>query len=396
VFQRSFISTLWVLGLKGFGLCLSYVLLIVIAQYYGPEGSGLYNLTTNAVNLAALTALMGVEGWMLKSGKPFVSDLAFWKYILQSLRVPAFIMMALMFLFASTRSGVVKHTLYIGSVFVPVVMAHTLAVEGLASAKKRISSELMRSIWRPLLILMAIVLLPLSSQTTPLLWAGVWTMALTCIILWQFGQTPTKNGKKDFRKLDLKDESRGFWWIALGGFTLANICGFYVEAYADVAKAGVVTVLIRVAQLSTLSLLAVQVVWAPEISQAKSATAHAIRLRAVYMGVFLALLSGCFLWVFRTWIFSFFGTAWQGIDTLYAPILMGQVLYSASAGWMVWSTMRGASRSIGFGFLLAAGLQCLAWTWSGSLEYIGWIHGVSFALLAIWNVQIGQRCTFEK
>ena len=144
---------------------------------------------------------------------------------------------------------------------------------------------------------------------------------------------------------------------------------------------------------STLSLLAVQAVWGPELSHVNSSSANGLRLRATYLGLALALLSGCFLWVFRTWIFSFFGAAWQGIDKLYAPILVGQVLYSASAGWMVWSTMRGAARLIGRGFLFAAGLQSLAWIWPGSIDFIGWIHGASFALIALWNVHIGERCT---
>ena len=392
--QRTLLTTLWVLGLKGLGLCLSYVLLIYIAQVYGPEGSGLYNLTTNAVNLAALAAMMGVEGWMLKSGEAFVAHVGFWKHLASVLAIPMAVAMISVAAFALTRAGTVQNTLFIGCVFVPVVMAHTLAVEGLASVKKRVYSELMRSIWRPVLILAALVLLPLSTPVTPLLWAGVWTLVLAWLILWHLLKARHASTEQTYPSMELQQASRGFWWMSLGGFALANMAGFVVEWQADMAQAGVVTVLIRVAQLSTLSLLAVQVVWGPEISQAPAAEAPGVRRKAIGMGIVLALIAGGVLWLCRGWIFSFFGTAWKGVDGFYAPILVGQVLYSASAGWMLWVTMRGGSRIIGRGFLLVVGLQCLAWLWPGAMPYLGWIHGGSFALLACWNVRIGQRSTF--
>lgn len=391
--QRTLLATLWVLGLKGLGLGLSYVLLVYIAQVYGPEGSGLYNLTTNAVNLAALAAMMGVEGWMLKSGEAFVAQVRFWKHLAKVLAAPTVAAVVGVTIFALSRSGTVQNTMLIGSVFVPVVMAHTLAVEGLASVKKRVYSELMRSIWRPVLILAALVLLPLSTPVTPLLWAGVWTLVLAWLILWHLLKASNTHSES-FPSMELPQASRGFWWISLGGFALANLAGFVVEWQADMAQAGVVTVLIRVAQLSTLSLLAVQVVWGPEISQASADAAPGIRKRAVGMGIALAIAAGGVLWLCRTWIFSFFGAAWQEVDGLYAPILVGQVLYSASAGWMIWATMRGASKAIGRGFLLVVGLQCLAWLCPGTMPYLGWIHGGSFTLLAFWNVRIGQRSTF--
>ena len=381
------------LALKGLGLLLSYALLVAIAKLYGAKGTGLYNLTTNAVNLCAIAALLGMDGWMLRSAAPHVSTKLFWYQVVKLLWIPTCVGILGLLVFAYWREGIMQSALVIGCIFLPIVMGYVLAVEGLASRRLSVKSEFIRTFWRPALILAGLFLIPTESIASPLWWAGLWTIVLL-FAAWYF----LFDGKKETTVLhvDLRvREIVGFWMMSLGGFALANLLGFFVEWHLGIEEAGVLTVLVRVAQLASLSLLAVQVVWGPEISQSMPGELITHKRKAILMGMGLALIIGLGLWFIHPWLFNFFGPSWEGVGPYFLWILVGQVAYSASAGWMVFALMKGGERHVGAGFLSLALLQVFLFATSKNSEMFAIIHGVTFILLALWNVFVGQRCTLE-
>ncbi|MFZ9598229.1 MAG: hypothetical protein ACO28T_07510, partial [Schleiferiaceae bacterium] len=176
-------ATLNLLVLRGSGVVLSYVLLAVIGRYYGGEALGLYSFTTNAVNLAALVAALGFDGFLLQSAPERLQQPTFWRGIYRR-TLPAALVAAALLALAATQldNPSTRRATLVAALFVPLVVGHPLWVEALAAQRRRTLSEWLRSVLRPLLIIAALfAILAAGLQTTP--YSPLWVVAAATLIV---------------------------------------------------------------------------------------------------------------------------------------------------------------------------------------------------------------------
>lgn len=374
-----------VLVLRGVGVVASYWLLAVIGTRYGAESLGLYAFTTNAVNLAALVAALGIDQFILRTQPDILKSTGFWA--LTARRTAPAIAVAGGFLFLVSRASESPSTasaLTVAALFVPLVVAHTLVVEALAATGQRTYSELIRSVLRPLVMVSGLWLLATTSIYAPLWWAAAVTIPL---VLWGFLLLVTSNQKQETGVLQ---GHLSFAVLTIGGFLLANAASLILEYREGTESVGTFNLAVRLAHLSAFGLVVSQAVFGPAIAQSTQSKPHEARRQALKASAFsasVALAAAAVLWLGRSSIPRIFAVTLD--DATLAPILLGQVAYATSAGAFLALSMGHRSRQAAAALAVVTGFQLLALMFTNLNPAL--VHGTSFALLALSYIALASR-----
>lgn len=375
-----------VLVLRGTGVVSSYLLLAIIGTRYGAESLGLYAFTTNAVNLAALVAALGIDQFILRTQPDILKSTGFWAHVVRR-TLPAVAGAAgfLLLVSLASESPSTASALAVAALFVPLVVAHTLIVEALAATGQRTYSELIRSVLRPLVMVLGLWLLASTSIYAPLWCAAAVTIPL---VLWGFWSLVTSN-KKQTRSV-LHGHS-SFAVLTVGGFLLANAASLILEYREGTEAVGTFNLAVRLAHLSAFGLVVSQAVFGPAIAQAtQSNQPHEARRQALKASAFsasVALAAAAVLWLGRSSIPRIFAVTLD--DATLAPILLGQVAYATSAGAFLALSMGHRSRQAAGALAVVTGFQLLALTFTNLNPAL--VHGTSFALLALSYIALATR-----
>jgi O-antigen/teichoic acid export membrane protein len=382
VLKKGFI----VLILRGLGVVASYVLLAIIGTRYGAESLGLYAFTTNAVNLAALVAALGIDQFVLRTQPDVLKSTGFWAQVVRR-TLPA-VAVAAGFLFLVSRASESPSTssaLAVAALFVPLVVAHTLVVEALAATGQRTVSELIRSVLRPLAVVSGLWLLASTSIYAPLWWAAAVTIPL---VVWGFLLLVTSDQKPE---TDVLHGHLSFAVLTVGGFLLANAASLILEYREGTESVGTFNLAVRLAHLSAFGLVVSQAVFGPAIAQAtQSNQPHEARRNALKASAFsasVALAAAAVLWLGRSSIPRIFAVTLD--DATLAPILLGQVAYATSAGAFLALSMGHRSRQAAAALAIVTSCQLLVLALTNLSPAL--VHGTSFALLALSYVALASR-----
>ena len=375
-----------VLVLRGVGVVASYWLLAAIGTRYGAESLGLYAFTTNAVNLAALVAALGIDQFILRTQPDILKSTGFWA--LTARRTAPAIAVAGGFLFLVSRASESPSTasaLAVAALFVPLVVAHTLVVEALAATGQRRTSELIRSVVRPLAVVSGLWLLATTSIYAPLWWAAAVTLPL---VVWGFSLLVTSDQKPETNVL--KGHS-SFAVLTVGGFLLANAASLILEYREGTESVGTFNLAVRLAHLSAFGLVVSQAVFGPAIAQAtQSNQPHEARRHALKASAFsasVALAAAAVLWLGRSSIPRIFAVTLD--DATLAPILLGQVAYATSAGAFLALSMGHRSKHAAAALAAVTGCQLLVLALTNLSPAL--VHGTSFGLLALSYIALASR-----
>jgi len=361
-------------------------LLAVIGTRYGAESLGLYAFTTNAVNLAALVAALGIDQFILRTAPDVLKSTGFWSQVVRR-ALPA-VAGAMGFLFLVSRASESPSTasaLAVAALFVPLVVAHTLVVEALAATEQRTASELIRSVLRPLVIVSGLWLLASSSIYAPLWWAAAVTIPL---VVWGFLLLVASNQKPETNVLH---GHSSFAVLTVGGFLLANAASLILEYREGTEAVGTFNLAVRLAHLSAFGLVVSQAVFGPAIAQATQTNqpheARRYALKASAFSASVALAAAAVLWFARGYVRPIFGVDLD--DATLAPILLGQVAYATSAGAFLALSMGRRSRQAAAALAAVTCCQLLVLALTNLSPAL--VHGTSFAILALSYVALASR-----
>lgn len=375
-----------VLILRGVGVVASYWLLAVIGTRYGAESLGIYAFTTNAVNLAALVAALGIDQFTLRTDPEVLKSTGFWGQVVRrTLPSVAGAAGVLVLVSRASESPRTASALAVAALFVPLVVAHTMVVEALAATGQRSASELIRSVLRPLAVVIGLWLLASTGIYAPLWWAAVVTIPL---VLWGFWSLVTSNQKQE---ADVLHGHLSFAILTVGGFLLANAASLILEYREGTEAVGTFNLAVRLAHLSAFGLVVSQAVFGPAIAQATQSNqplqARRTALKASGFSASVALAAAAVLWLGRSTVQPVFGVNLD--EATLAPILLGQVAYATSAGAFLSLSMGHRSRQAAAALAAVTGFQLLALTFTNLNPAL--VHGTSFALLALSYIALASR-----
>ena len=375
-----------VLILRGLGVVASYVLLAIIGTRYWAESLGLYAFTTNAVNLAALVAALGIDQFILRTQPDILISTGFWAQVVRRTLPAVAVAAGFLFLVSlASESPSTASALAVAALFVPLVVAHTLVVEALAATGQRTASELIRSVVRPLAVVSGLWLLASTNIYAPLWWAAAVTIPL---VVWGFLLLVTSDQKPE---TDVLHGHLSFAVLTVGGFLLANAASLILEYREGTESVGTFNLAVRLAHLSAFGLVVSHAVFGPAIAKAtQSNQPHEARRNALKASAFsasVALAAAAVLWLGRSSIPRIFAVTLD--DATLAPILLGQVAYATSAGAFLALSMGHRSRQAAAALAVVTGFQLLALTFTNLNPAL--VHGTSFALLALSYVALASR-----
>jgi O-antigen/teichoic acid export membrane protein len=375
-----------ILILRGIGVVSSYLLLAIIGTRYGAESLGIYAFTTNAVNLAALVAALGIDQFILRTAPDALQSTGFWALTARRTLPAVAAAAGVLFLVSrASESPSTSNALAVAALFVPLVVAHTMVVEALAATGQRTVSELIRSVVRPLAVVAGLWLLASTSIYAPLWWAAAITFPL---VIWGFSLLVTSNQKQE---TDALHGHLSFAVLTVGGFLLANAASLILEYREGTEAVGTFNLAVRLAHLSAFGLVVSQAVFGPAIAQASQsnqpneARRHALKASAFSASV--ALAAAAVLWLGRSTVQSIFGVGLD--DATLAPILLGQVAYATSAGAFLALSMGHRSRQAAAALATVTGFQLLVLALTDTNPAV--VHGLSFALLALSYIALASR-----
>lgn len=375
---------------RGAGVILSYVLLAIIGTRCGADSLGLYALTTNAVNLAALIAALGIDQFILRTHQNVLITTGFWHQTANRIGPSVAVVACSLFLISWwSESTTSKNALAVGALFIPLVIAHSLVVEALVVTGRRTASEMIRSVLRPLCIIIGLWLIATPSVYAPLWWAAIVTLLL---VIYGFWMLVISNKPQPSTVLQ---GHASFALITVGGFLLLNAASLIQEYRVGTEAVGTLNLAVRLGHLSAFGLVVSQAIFGPSIAQATNlGQAREVRRSAFKASVFsavVALTTGVVLWFSRGILPQIFGVRLS--DTTLGPIILGQMAYAASAGPFLALSMGGHSKSAAIALGAVASIQIISLSLTDLDPAL--IHGISFVLLAVTYAALAWRQTLS-
>jgi len=391
--MRAILSALYLLVAKGGGLLLSYVILWLISRDYGLESTGLYGLVTSTLNFAALFAMAGVETWILKnsSNSLFTKKTSLW--LGSRIIWPMLLAVIGLLIYAQSREPELKTVLFISTPFVFCIGAFTFLVEHMVSKGMVVGSEFFRSLARPAIVVLWLLVLPGNALWYPLLPTAIALVLSTVFMVRILLASRKLEGNQEHAEPDRK-ELNGFWMLTILLFMLPNGLIFVVEAYGGLMQTGYITICIKLCQLIGLSLLVVQTLWAPRVSSMGSKEKRDAWKKASLLGTFIGLSISVLLLLFIDDLATFFRLEERAMRTLMLPLMLGQIFLAMGAASYVFLVMSSRVHEALYVALAALVVQVigfLGWPFSHAPQ----VYAFSFILWGMGNFIFAARCKWD-
>ena len=338
--------------LKMSGMFLGYLVIMIVSKEYGVEGTGLYNLTYNLMTFFAAVAAMGMNVSILRYVGQFNQPgeegklKLLYRYAVE-LALPAAMVVA-MALYAF--SGVLAENLFENPLYgpaltfvaciLPLVTLQNIGIEYIRGLKKLKVSEWLRSVLRPLVIIVCLLsvgytvsdpLMPIYALGAAVAVGVVWAALYIRSRVRGLEAAPEAAfGKREFMATSLP-----MMLMPVSLFIRTSFPLFVLEIYGSTAEVGVLSVVWKIALLISLVLSVVNTIVAPKFSELYwSQQYQPLREVLHYSAKMIFLVSlgvSVLLVLFSRQVLEFFGADFiSGEAALY--LLVGGQLISAMAG----------------------------------------------------------------
>lgn len=347
--------------LKISGMVLGYVVVLIISKQYGAEGIGVYNLTFSIMTFVAMIASMGINVSILryvaefnKIGEEYKLTLLF-RYALEIVVPLSLLLSVILYFFAELialnifHNQIYKNALEIAVFAIPFMAVQLISVEYIRGLKKLKISEILRSVSRPVvnIILLLIFTLFVTDLLLPLYTLGI-GIAISAIIAVYY---ILKNNK--FRVAEKMNLSRShllatslpMMITSLSSVIMANISFFFLEVFTTTQEVGVFSVAFKISVLISLVLFAVNTIsgpkfselfWAKKYAELQHTLHHSSRL------IFFASFSvSMMFFFFSETILGFFGEEFIVGKTAFLYLIIGQLIYGFSGSASIFLNMVG-------------------------------------------------------
>lgn len=265
------------------GMIISYLLVYLISIRNGSEGVGHYSLISNFLLLLGVIAAMGTNVSVLRYVGQFNNDKdnsklrsLYFSVIKLSLPVAIIGGTALVLFAESISIFLFKNKDFTEAVVLtgftlPFFTLNLIAVEFLRGLKKLKASEFIRSVARPLIIIICILLYSSESieniEIIYFLCGATLLNFVASSFLVLFNLSKIKKTEKALSINELFKVSSPMMITEISGILMASISIFMLEYFATTEEVGIYSVAFRLSALITIILLVVNTISAPKFSE---------------------------------------------------------------------------------------------------------------------------------
>lgn len=348
--------------LKMSGMLLGYVVMLIISRKYGAEGIGVYNLMLSIMIFVAMISAMGMNISILRYVGQFNKNedehklKLLYRYVIE-LTLPLSIFLAFI-LYLSTgfvaenilHNQTYKPAIEFAAFVVPFMLLLNVSVEFIRGLKQLKVSEFLRSVSRPSINIVLLVILSLfiSSQLLPLYTLGIGIIISALYAVYFIMKRLQKIDSKpsyNFTKKELLSTSFPMMITAVASFIMGNISLFILEMYSTTENVGIFSVSFKIATLVNLVLVVINTISAPKFSELywkKQYTElqHAITHSSNVI-FFVSFLISIIIITFSKFILSVFGEEFIIGKSVLIILIISQMINSTTGSVGVFLNMSG-------------------------------------------------------
>lgn len=269
--------------LKMAGMLLAYVAILAISKRSGANGVGFYQLFIQSLTIISVFLVGGLNSGVLRFVGQFnnakdISNMHVLQRYIQQLILPIAITLSLVIYLLSehiakwiSNPSFDAYTLKLLAVSLPFFTINQVNVEFIRGLKKVQISELIRSVLRPLTIIIAILLFyqnDLSHADIPLVvLSGILINAIVARTSIWLALRKIPRQASDFSRKDLIKTSLPMFVTGISNTLIASLPFFFIEYFHSQKEVGIFTVALRLASLVSMILIIINSMAAPKIAE---------------------------------------------------------------------------------------------------------------------------------
>lgn len=350
--------------MQGCGMLSGYVLMALIANYFGASILGIYSFSYTALMLAVIVAALGLDVVILKvaARNETNTSIATLKRI-YSIVIPVTLLLMLLSMTVSVQylglffeAAEYKRYLVITGLSLIFSVILTINIEYLRAQGNIPISEFMRNVFRPLISILLIA-------TTCIFYYDVYIPAyalcissfLACVVsiyfvFWRDRGTdagPVSHSVETANTLVSSGLPMQVSMLAF--YMISNMVVFFIEGYESAVSVGVMLVAIKLAGLVNMPLMVLNKVCAPRFSRLYSENQH--EQLQEYLGqvtklaFFSAVVMGVFLVVGSEYLLAIFGSDFIQVKNILFILVCGQLVSCASGSVGLFMMMTGNEKA---------------------------------------------------
>lgn len=393
--------------LKIGGMLLGYVVIYLISKKNGADGVGFYSLVNQVLLLLSIVATWGTTTSALRYVGQFNNaensgQLRFIYSALLKVVVPIGMLVGLLtFLFAYPvahnllRNDSYTEALQLTGIVVPFFAINSIGIEFIRGMELLQFSEFIRSVSRPLILLIALLLF--LNDTIPniypiyfLLIAVVLNSFLSNgIILQKLSKTP----RAETSRLHVRELFRVSSPMMISGLTgtlMSSIPLFFLSYFHDAEQVGIFSVALRISMLISLVLTVVNTIAAPKYASLfwsdKKVELQRVIDQSTQLMFWGAFIISLIVIAFAPYILSFFGSEFSQGSMVLIILVLGQFFnaFTGSVGLLL--NMSGKQKVLRNSALISLAIQLV--TALLLIPNYGMIGGAITSSVAgiVWNI----------
>lgn len=265
------------------GMCLGYISTLIISRLYGAQGVGLYNLTFNTMSLVGMICMMGMNISILRFVGEFdkknkINKLPSLYFSILKIVLPLSLLFSfILFTFSEyiaielLKNQLYEYAIKIVSVMLPLFVLLEISIEFIRGLNKLKVSETLRSVIRPLFIIIFLLIISIYVKNIylPLYILGIAlfvgaSFALFYIIK-KFNYFELEK-KEDVNKKNLISTSLPMMGTSIISFFMASISLYALQYYSSIEDVGIFSIALKISLLVGLVLTVTNTVVAPKFA----------------------------------------------------------------------------------------------------------------------------------
>jgi O-antigen/teichoic acid export membrane protein len=365
--------------MQGIGMLFGYILMALIANYYGAKILGVYSLSYTTLVLVGVLSALGLDMVILKiagkhEGKSSIPALKkVYLTIMPSTLIFAFILIGVGYLNLFFDENEYKKYLIItgGTLFFSVILS--VNIEYIRARGNIFVSELLRNIFRPIvsIILITITCLFYSDVYTPGYTLLIGSF-LACIfsIYWIFGHQNIQ--RINASELSCNETTKsllnsGFpiQISMLAFYMISNMVIYFIQGYENSVSVGLMLVSIKLAGLVNMPLMVLNKVCAQKFSKLYWSNQYKelqeYLSQVTQLAFYASLIAGMLLVIFSEYVLSIFGNDFIHAKNILFILVVGQLISCASGSVGIFMMMTGSEKAYRNIALAVALFSCVAY-----------------------------------
>jgi len=273
--------------MKLVGMALSYLTVLIVARKFGAYGAGIYSLSLNLILTVAIFSALGMDVLVLRySGELHTSKWGRFKLKriygnILTVITPASVLLGVILFVSSDfiaenifKDDIYTEILKVCAFAIPFLTVAIVNIEFLRGFNKLKTSEVLRSVVRPLIVILALFFVIGSDSIISVIYVLVAAIVLSFVlsflpvstILYKVKKTVSENVENTRRSVLIK-LALPMMIIMVINALLINSGSFFLELFKSSEEVGIFNVAFKLAQLVTLILTVINIVAAPKYAE---------------------------------------------------------------------------------------------------------------------------------